>query len=450
MNFDSIFFIGIFLPLLVILYRLLPGEKSRNWLLLFAGLFFYAFGSLTGLGLLIGVAFVNYLLGIWIQKGRKIPCVLAVVFNLVFLCLFKYANFFLTELLGLPKWDMGIVAPLGISFFVFKCISYAVDTYRDPKQGTKRFSELLLYISFFPQVVAGPISRFSQFSLTGRTDDIRVTAQGLRRFVAGLGKKVILAGASATIVDRIFAMEAPDIRLAWLGAIAYMVQIYFDFSGYSDMAIGLGNAFGFVTPENFRYPYGAKSLSDFWRRWHISLSSWFKDYLYIPLGGNRKGAYRTALNKIIVFALCGIWHGANWTFLLWGLWHGLLTALESLNGIRLKGKILPRIYTLLAVCLGFVMFRAETVAQGFSFIAAMFAGFSVTPVGTVELFRLLTGESIFLLILGAILSLPVAPRLKEKYSRIEPLSFAGSILLFVYCLMQLASGGFTPFIYAQF
>lgn len=459
MSIDGVLFISCFLPVALALYWLIPADKGRNILLLTAGFVFYAFGSLSGLVLLMGAAAVNYIFGRLIMGGKlpKMFCALAVILNLAFLAVFKYLDFLVTEILCLPAVDLGIAAPLGISFFVFKCISYIVDTYRSREQGTKNAIELLLYISFFPQVIAGPIARFSQFKsqLSGRARDGEAVWRGVCRFVVGLGKKLIIAGALGTAADKVFAMDSGllDARLAWLGAIAYMLQIYFDFSGYSDMAIGLGNAFGIETPENFRYPYIANSVTDFWRRWHISLSSWFKDYLYIPLGGNRKGTLRAALNKAIVFAFCGIWHGAAWTFILWGLWHGLFSALESLKVIRIqKGKVLSRIYTLLVVCLGFVMFRAGTVAQGCEMIAAMFADFRFTHAATAALCGIFTGEILVMLVLSILLAMPVVPWLKSKISSkwLERASYIGCVVLFVLCLMALASGGFTPFIYAQF
>jgi len=458
-NVDSVLFISCFLPTILLLHWLIPSERFRNALLLVAGLVFCAFGKLSGVVLLVLVAAVNYLMGRMILAGRggRIPCVAAVIFDLAFLGFFKYLDFLLTKLLGLPGIQLGIEAPVGISFYVFKCISYIIDTWRDREQGTKHFDTLLLYISFFPQFTAGPIERFSRFQgqLVGRQRDPERIARGIRRFVVGLGKKLILAGTLAEIADSMFALtpEAMSMRNAWLGAIAYMLQIYFDFSGYSDMAIGLGQAFGFETVENFHYPYAAVSITDFWRRWHISLSSWFKDYLYIPLGGNRKGKVRTALNKALVILYCGVWHGANWTFLLWGAWHGLLSALESAGIIRAKGGFLSRCYTLLAVCLGFVMFRAETVGQGFFMLKSMFTAVYASTESTLALLEALTGEAVFVLLLSSILALPVLLRLKTLNCRVrilEPASYMLCILLFVLCLMKLASGGFAPFIYAQF
>lgn len=452
MSFDSIFVIGAFLPLLVLLNWLLRKDSWRNVMLFAAGLVFYAFGSFTGLSLLLAAIAVNYCMGLWVQasRHRKLLCGITVAANLLFLGAYKYLNF----LLG--AGTVSLVAPVGISFFTFKCISYIVDTCRDPAKGTKNPFRFALYVSFFPQITAGPITRFEQFAPQLDNRDRGQLPYGLRRFVIGLAKKLILSGVLAQVTDGVFALAAPDARLAWLGAVSYMLQIYFDFAGYSDMAIGVAQMFGFRTPENFNHPYIAGSIGDFWRRWHISLSSWFRDYLYIPLGGNRKGKFRAALNKAIVFTLCGLWHGANWTFLVWGAWHGLLSAFESIKRIapkKLPGKILAHAYTLLAVCLGFVLFRADTLAQGFAMIGAMFTGFFTTAENTVVLHSLVNAESIFVLCLSCVLCLPWLQWLKKQealYAKLEPVSWIACLVLFALCLLKLAAGGFAPFIYFQF
>ena len=462
MSFDSIIFISCFLPLLAMGYALVRGVRARNALLLAAGLVFYAFGSLTGLLLLLICAAVNYGFGLALLRrpegGRAIAAV-AVALDLAFLAAFKYLNFALSAL-GLPSPVPGLAAPIGISFFTFKCISYIIDTRRDRSCGTKRFSELLLYISFFPQIMAGPITRFPEFrgQLAGRGGGIRGCAAGLRRFIVGLARKLILAGAAAGAADRAFGANAAlDVRLAWLGAAAYMLQIYFDFSGYSDMAIGLGQMFGFVTPENFDSPYAAFSVTDFWRRWHISLSRWFRDYLYIPLGGGRKGRGRAALNKFIVFVLCGLWHGAGWTYLAWGAWHGLFTAGETLlGGTRVPAKglrgALGHVYTLLVVCVGFVFFRAETLAGGFRVLRAMLGLVPATAASTAALYAACPPLTAALLILGALCALPLKPALDrlEKTAAGRAAFNAACVALLALCVMRLAAGGFAPFIYFRF
>ena len=463
MHTDSVVFLSCFLPLAVLLYRLIPGRKPRSFLLLGASLLFYSFGGLAGLAILLISAVANYLFARLIAKGcgGKILPTLAVVANLALLITYKYLNFFLQDVLGLPQAELSLAAPLGISFFTFKSISYLVDIYRK-KNDAGSFWQFLLYISFFPQVMAGPITRFEDFcnALDQSDRSFDAFASGLRRFVIGLSKKLLLAATLGAAADRVFALSGGELStaLAWVGAVSYLLQIYFDFSGYSDMAIGLGMAFGLTTPENFRYPYIAPTVGDFWRRWHISLSGWFRDYLYIPLGGNRKGNVRAALNKCIVFTLCGIWHGSAWTFLVWGLWHGLFSALESLLPVKkwvkpVLGRIVGHIYTLLVVMLGFVMFRAQSVGQGMQIVCAMFAGSPAIPAATVLLHRILTGEYVFALLLGAALCLPIVPWCKAntKINRFtEPISWFFCAVLFVLCLLKLASGGFAPFIYAQF
>ncbi len=471
MSLDSAFFLLCFLPLAAALYYLIRGRRGGDVLLLILSLLFCAFGSLSGLGLLLAAALVNYIFGLLIlrcPKGGKALATAAVILDLAFLGAFKYLSFLLSLVLPLPEtgWPgLGIAAPLGISFFTFKCISYIVDTRRDPACGTRSFFRLLLYISFFPQLTAGPITRFPEFcgQLGKRERRWEDLGQGLRRFVIGLGKKLILAAAAAKIADPVFSPGAPlSLSLGWLGALAYLMQIYFDFSGYSDMAIGLGRIFGFRTPENFLDPYTADSITDFWRRWHISLSLWFRDYLYIPLGGNRKGKVRTALNKFLVFLLCGFWHGAAWTFLLWGAWHGLLSALESLRVLdtgRWKktrlGAAACHVYAVLAVCLGFVMFRAETVSGGWRVLRAMFGAFPGSAASALALRTSLNPVNALLLMLCILLCLPwkkLFPKASETLAegRLRPLGYGLCLLLLIVCLAQLAAGGFAPFIYARF
>ena len=466
MSFDSIGFLTCFLPVLALLHTLLRSVRARNVLLLAAGLIFYAFGSLSGLALLLACAAVNYGFGLLLlrtQRRAKPIAAAAVILDLAFLAFFKYLDFALSVLFPASALRVGLAAPVGISFFTFRCISYIVDTARDRENGTQSFFEALLYVSFFPQLMAGPIARFRAFrpQLADRPRSPEQAAAGLRRFLVGLSKKLLLAGTAAKIADGVFAAgAAPDARLAWLGAAAYTLQIYMDFSGYSDMAIGLGQMFGFVSPENFNYPYAAGTITEFWRRWHISLSSWFRDYVYIPLGGSRKGRGRAALNKLIVFLLCGLWHGAGWTFLLWGLWHGVLSALETLlvrktpkspRGGALR-SVLGHVYVLLAVCVGFVFFRAETLADGWRVLGAMLGAVPASAASTVALHTLLTPLSAALLLISAVAALPVR-RCFASFGATaagKALSRAACLLLLVLCIAELAAGGFSPFIYFRF
>ena len=457
MSLDSIIFISCFLPLALALHALVP-PKGRTAVLLVLSLAFYAFCGLPALLVLVASILCNFLLSLTLKKGGKVLLILGIATNVALLGAYKYLDFLLSQF-GMGEAVTGLVAPLGISFFTFKCIAFLADVYKG-RVEKPRFMDFALYVSFFPQIAMGPITRYGEFvpQLENRTLSLQATARGIRRFVVGLAKRVVISAPLGVLVDGVFSAALPDARLAWLGAVCYCLQLYFDFSGFIDMANGIAAMLGFTTRENFNHPYTAISIGDFWRRWHMSLSAWFKDYIYIPLGGNRKGGFRAGVNKCIVFLLCGIWHGANWTFLLWGIWHGLLSLLESLQIIPAKkmaasrlGRSVGRVYALLAVCLGFVMFRASDVASGFAMLGAMFTGFSFTAQATVLLHKLLTGEVLVMLVVGIVLSMPVAKlfkRLPPRWS--EPLSLVLTLLLFVLCLLRLASGNFAPSIYAQY
>ena len=338
MAFSSVVFLCVFLPVVCILNWLMPGIRCKNALLVVASLIFYAFGNPFYLLLLVGSVLCNYLAGLLVTHPRwgRLFLALAVAVNLGALAFYKYLGFLvqnLNLLLGTALPVPAIVLPVGISFFTFQGLSYVIDVYRDHTLQNRSFFEVLLYICLFPQLVAGPIVKYRDIAaeIHTRRATLTDTARGVRRFILGLSKKLLLADTAAGIADTVFGLEAGslDIRLAWLGAVAYTLQIYFDFSGYSDMAVGLGWIFGFHFKENFDHPYSAGSIKQFWRRWHISLSSWFRDYLYIPLGGNRKGRLRMYLNKLVVFFFTGLWHGANWTYVVWGLWHGVFLVAED-------------------------------------------------------------------------------------------------------------------------
>ena len=373
MVFSSAVFLFIFLPVVFVLSRVLPGIRAKNILLLIASLLFYAFGEPVYILLMLASILVNFTAGRLLPlcgKGLdKLVLALAVVLNLGMLSLFKYTDFFLTtvnQVFSLEIPLTGIALPVGISFFTFQGLSYVIDVYRDREMCAKSIVKLALYISLFPQLIAGPIVIYHDVAnqIDHRETTPELTADGIRRFVLGLGKKLLLANTAGRMADLVFTATAQqlDIRVAWLGALCYCLQIYFDFSGYSDMAIGLGRMFGFQFLENFNYPYVSSSIKEFWRRWHISLSSWFRDYLYIPLGGNRKGKLRTEVNKGIVFFCTGLWHGASWNFVLWGLWHGVFIILEDLlpKGGKVR-RAIGHVTTPLIVLLGFVLFRADTL-----------------------------------------------------------------------------------------
>ena len=468
MVFSSVTFLFIFLPIVFILYTLLPNLTLKNSLLIIASLIFYAFGEPVYVFLLIFSALVNYIFGLNVtgyNKKAKIILALAVIYNIGMLGVFKYSNFIIdtiNNLTGLTIGNVNITLPIGISFFTFQALSYVIDVYRNNEIKQKNFSKVLLYIFFFPQLIAGPIVKYHDIEkeINERKQTIEGVSSGIRRFIYGLAKKVLIANTVGYIADSIYAMKLSDINwlVAWVGAITYALQIYYDFSGYSDMALGLGKMFGFHFKENFLYPYGAKSIKDFWRKWHISLSTWFKEYLYIPLGGNRKGKVRTIINKIIVFFTTGLWHGANWTFVLWGLFHGLFASLEDLKIIpthKKWWKYIGHIYTLLVVTVAFVIFRSDTITQAFTIIQAMFIKFgSLNYADIMVLVKNLTAYSIFIIILAIIFAFPiknvVANKMENKKEVLEVGSYFVSIVLLALCIISLASSTFNPFIYFRF
>jgi alginate O-acetyltransferase complex protein AlgI len=466
--FSSAIFLFCFLPAVFLLYRLPFGRRWQNALLACASLVFYAFGNLHYVPLFLLSVLLNYatglLLGGRLQRSKPLIA-LNIVLNLGILCVFKYTDFLIgnaNALFGLTLKPVGLILPIGISFYTFQGLSYTIDVYRKPEEYSRSFLKLLLYISFFPQLIAGPIVRWGDIAaqIDERVCTPEKTSAGIRRFLVGLGKKLLLADTAAIAADAVFAASLPDARLAWLGGICYSLQIYFDFSGYSEMAIGIGRMFGFSLKENFLFPYTADSIRDFWRKWHISLSTWFREYLYIPLGGSRCSRARAALNRLIVFFCTGLWHGANWTFVLWGLGHGLLSSLEG-SGIipverlqkSIPGRILCRVYTLLAVMLLFTLFRADTVAQGFTMIAAMFR-FQALPEGALLLARLSSPAMCAVLTAALVMALsPLGGRIhafltEEREKELVP--DLCCLLLMVLSVLSLAQSGFHPFIYFQF
>ncbi len=457
MVFSSVIFLFFFLPAVYIMYCLCPGIRMKNALLIVASLFFYAFGEPVYVILMTGSILINYMMARLIagyQRRARIFLCMTVVFNIGLLVLFKYAALIIQTIRGLCEGQSScpeIVLPIGISFYTFQALSYCVDVYRDRGLVQKSVWKLMLYISFFPQLIAGPIVKYHDIEkqLSGRTVTIEDTAVGIRRFICGLGKKLLIANTMAYIVDTLYTTQMNMALTAWVSAVCYIFQIYFDFSGYSDMAIGLGRMFGFIFQENFQYPYSSTSIREFWLRWHISLSTWFREYLYIPLGGNRKSKIRTMTNKLVVFMATGIWHGANWTFLLWGLFHGLFITLEDKGLFPLKNRISAHIYTMFVVICGFVIFRAETAAQAVHIFSAMFTGFHVEAAEMMILAKLLTPWNVVCAIAAAVLSAPISCWLKQKIKN-ETVYYAASVVLLVACIMELASGSYNPFIYFRF
>ena len=469
MVFSSVTFLCIFLPIVFLLHVVLPNGRLRNAVLILASIVFYAYGEPVYVLLLLVSVILNYLFGLGVAgKRKKLFLTAAVIINVGLLFVFKYAGFFVTSLndvlpksaaLPVPK----LTLPIGISFYTFQALSYVIDVYRGQTDVQKNFFRLLLYISFFPQLIAGPIVKYHDIAeeISNRKVTVDGIYAGIVRFSMGLGKKVLIANSMAFLADSIFAMQKSDIGIltAWVGAFAYVMQIYFDFSGYSDMAIGLGQMFGFHFLENFNYPYISGSIREFWRRWHISLSTWFRDYLYIPLGGNRKGRGRTIFNKYVVFFCTGFWHGANWTFLVWGLFHGSLEMLEEKHWIPVhkEWKIFNHIYTLLMVTVGFVIFRADTIKQGWDMILAMFG---LGPQGSAGWVRMRAMLSPYVLLIIVCSIIGATPLLKNLVGRVkntkhgEALCEYGSMLVSLIilglCMMALASQSYNPFIYFRF
>ena len=473
MIFSSLEFLCVFLPVVFALYCLLPSIKVKNALLIVASLLFYAYGEPVYVLLMIASSFMNYGMARLIAKGekrKKIFLVLAVVLNLGMLAVFKYADFAVDTVNGLLSTNIplpGITLPIGISFFTFQALSYVIDVYWDRVEVQKNYFNILLYISFFPQLIAGPIVKYRDINeaIENRVMNADEIAKGLRRFICGLGKKVLIANTAGLVADHVFTAAHSKVNfvVAWIGAIAYLMQIYYDFSGYSDMAIGLGHMFGFRFKENFQYPYGADSIQEFWRRWHISLSTWFKEYLYIPLGGNRKGTARTCINRIIVFFFTGLWHGANWTFVIWGLWHGMFLLFETYCPIVKKApKVIARIYTLLVVCVGFVMFRADTLTEGLFMIKQMFTGFSMDPASMSFAVQQLTPWFVVMLAAGIIGAAPIRKLVDHIRENVQPEVLAGkwktvqivlyvaSTVLLIWCMIRLSGSTYNPFIYFRF
>ncbi len=472
MVFSSPIFLFAFLPIIFILYLMIKPIWGRNALLILASLIFYAFGEPVYVFLMILSAFVNYLFGLFLgarERGRglrRLCLVLAVVLNLSVLGVFKYAAFILENINTWFHADFPIpeiALPIGISFYTFQALSYVIDVYRDAGHSQKNFARVLLYISFFPQLIAGPIIRWTDIEgqLSCRKVDVDLIIKGIQRFVTGLFKKLIFANGLGAVATEVFAMDIGrySFLVAWFGAICYALQIYYDFSGYSDMAIGLAGMFGFRFRENFEHPYSACSIQDFWRRWHISLTSWFREYVYIPLGGNRRGKFRTECNKMLVFFLTGIWHGANWTFLLWGLFHGVVNVLEdTVLPIKKCGiRVIGNLYTWVIAVTAFAMFRADTATQGFQMIRAMFSNFFLDQ----ESLAYLQGISPYIavvLILAVLLCYPVFRKMSARVKRAwesrggiyTGVRYAGILVLLVVCVCNLASASYNPFIYFRF
>ena len=457
MVFSSFSFLFLFLPVLLVLYYLQPARwrTGRNLALLLFSLFFYLCGGPKYLLLMLASILINYVSGLLVEGGRKPALILSMAANLALLGYFKYAMFLMENLqaLGLPVSVPTIALPVGISFFTFQGMSYVIDVYRGDTRADRSILGVALYISLFPQLVAGPIVRYTTvaWELGHRQERFDDFYAGAVRFCFGLAKKMLLANNLGMLADEAFSAAGLSAGAAWLGALGYTGQIYFDFSGYSDMAIGLGRMFGFHFEENFNYPYLSQSVSEFWRRWHMSLSGWFRDYVYIPLGGSRCGRAKQVRNVLVVWMLTGIWHGAAWNFFLWGLYFALLLLGERFvwKGFLTRSpRAVRHVYAMVLIVLGWVLFRCESLSAVGSYLAAM-AGFSEGAAGQGIYFLKQYG---FWLLAGAAASLPVRDWLKAKLpEQIQTWAMpAAALILLGFGFLQLISSTFNPFIYYRF
>jgi D-alanyl-lipoteichoic acid acyltransferase DltB (MBOAT superfamily) len=468
--FPSITFLFYFLPLFALLYCLAPGITAKNIVLLAASLLFYAWGEPRFVLLLAFQIVLNYgfalLIGASAEQRRRIAVVAGVAANLALLGIFKYADFAagsLNAVFGANTFALpGIALPLGISFFTFHAISYLVDVYRGGVTPNRSLLEVAVYIAMFPQLIAGPIIRYHTISrrLGERCMTLGRVSAGSRIFVIGLAQKVLIADEVSRIAEAVFdRLAQPSMAEAWLGLSAYTIQIYFDFAGYSNMAIGLGLALGFAFPRNFRLPYAARSVTEFWRRWHISLSQWLRDYLYIPLGGSRGPALETWRNLCLVFVACGLWHGANWTFVIWGVHHGAFLVIEraGLGRALARHTWLARGYLLLAVMTGWVWFRARDLDHALSFFGSLVGlnGMSGLSTATALVVHPMT---IGALLIGAVLAtvrIDVQRVLRKAFARAAGATFAlgdtaAIALLFGLSVLSVAAGAYSPFLYFRF
>lgn len=466
MVFSSTIFLCVYLPLVLLGYYICP-KKGRNLFLLIVSLVFYAWGEPKYVFLMIFSILVNYIFGRLMDKHRenkkrlKLMLVLSVVIDLGLLSVFKYTDFIITNVNAIfgANFDLlNIALPIGISFYTFQAMSYTIDVYRNDVRVQKNLIDFGMYITMFPQLIAGPIVRYAdvQDQLAERSVTTADFSEGVMRFVVGLGKKVLLANQMGAVWSDIYALGGDvSALMAWTGAIAYTFQIYFDFSGYSDMAIGLGRMFGFKFPENFRYPYQSVSITDFWRRWHITLSTWFKEYLYIPLGGNRRGLARQALNLLIVWSLTGFWHGAGWNFVMWGLYYFVILFIEKLFLLKALDK-LPKffrhVYALLLIVIGWVIFASDDVSVLLPYLGSMFGANGA--VGGMDVYTLFTKAVLLIICCVASTELPKRLFLSATGAMNEKAAFTiksvMTIALLALSMILLIGDSYNPFLYFRF
>ena len=463
MLFTSISFLYYFLPIVIILYFIVP-KKFKNFILFLSSIFFYFCGEPIYTFLMIGEIFIAYVGARYLEKHRKKSILVSLLaIHIGALGLFKYSDFTINninQIFGSKIPLLKLALPIGISFYTFQIISYVVDVYRGKVKAQKSFLKLATYVSLFPQLIAGPIVRYETIEkeLDSRTNNFENFAYGVRRFVIGLGKKVLIANMLGELCDVFSTTNEKSVLFYWIFAISYSLQIYFDFSAYSDMAIGLGRMFGFHFLENFNYPYISKSITEFWRRWHMSLSSWFRDYVYIPLGGNRKETIILVRNIFIVWALTGIWHGANWTFVIWGLMFGIMLIIEKLfltKHLEKMPSILQRIYVLFTVMISFIIFNANSIGEAWNNIIGLFGanGESLINASTVYYLK----SYLVVLVIAIIGSTPLLKNIIEKLKTktnankiinlLEPIAMA-SILIIVTA--YLVDNSYNPFLYFRF
>ena len=461
MLFSSMTFVFMFLPLVFTTYLLMP-PRFRNGLLLAASILFYAWGEPRYVAIMRLTVLINWLGALLIarfQKHKILILTASVITDLSFLFYFKYFNFVAININAFAGADiplLKVIMPIGISFYTFQAMSYLADVYSGKARAEASIFKLALYVTLFPQLVAGPIVKYHDVAeqLSRRSVTPDKVLYGVRRFIIGLAKKVLIANTLGMAADAIFAQPVAnfDVLTAWAGALAYSLQLFYDFSGYSDMAIGLGAMFGFKFFENFNYPYISKSVSEFWQRWHISLSSWFKEYLYIPLGGNRNGTARTVFNLAVVFLATGIWHGAEWTFVAWGVWHGAFVIIEKLSGWHKTSrfKLLHHAYCLLVLIIGWVIFRAENLAYAYVYLQNMFGLLSTHNIAN-QIGAYIDNLELIVLTVAIVCALPIFKNmLKVKSSWANLAINIWLLILFLLSTAALASSTYNPFIYFRF
>ncbi len=464
MLFSSMTFVFMFLPIVCAFY-LMSNKRFHNPILLAASILFYAWGEPKYLAIMLLTILINYAGALAVEKfnkHKKLWLILTIIVDLGFLIYFKYFNFIIDNINNLFHAHISaldVIMPIGISFYTFQALSYVIDVFRGDCKAQKDVYKLALYICLFPQLIAGPIVKYHDVAeqIEDREVNFDKVNLGVKRFIIGLAKKMLIANTLGAIADKIFTQPADTFTplVAWLGGISYTLQLYYDFSGYSDMAIGLGLIFGFHFMENFNYPYISKSITEFWRRWHISLSTWFKQYLYIPLGGNRISKNRTYINLGIVFLLTGIWHGASWNFVFWGLWNGFFIILEKMTGWhnetdKLSIKILKHLYTIFVFVLGWVMFRADNMTYAWTYLKNMFGLVPVHDI-TYKMIYYVDNVEIITLFIGILCAMPIFKNMVYVENKAVKLAVnIWLLVLFILSAASIAASTYNPFIYFRF